>query len=115
MRASGRLARLAPEHSCVALPLAQRSKDAADVHQDGGRDAFDVRLRLLVPLTNKAGTPLELESLTCKVQLLVPGQGSVDGSDTLVVPTTAKGARKVKVESVKKGSVDTTTQPSVKA
>jgi hypothetical protein len=80
---------------------------AIRVHRDGGRDALDVRLRLLAPLVDKpTGQPLELESLTCLVQLKVPGirvedDGSTDG--VLVVPTTVAGARSLRVKAFKRG------------
>jgi hypothetical protein len=72
---------------------------AIRVHKDGGRDAIDVRFRLIVPLATTDGRPLELESLSCRLQLRVPGMKTTTGGgdDALVVPTTAKGAQVVKV------------------
>jgi hypothetical protein len=85
-------------------------------HKDEGRDALDVRFRLLVPLTSSSGAPLELESLTCGVQLRVPGMAAVgDGKDdVLIVPTTSAGPRRLAVEAVVERKTNRKSAASVK-
>ena len=64
-----------------------------------GRDVIDVRFRLRTPLKDDIGQPMELDTLTCFVQLHVPGvalEAGADGRSTLVVPTTAGGVRLLK-------------------
>jgi hypothetical protein len=89
---------------------------AIRVHKDGGRDAIDVRFRLIVPLATPDGRPLELESLNCRLHLRVPGMKTTTGGadDALVVPTTANGAQVVKVLVQEKHKVNTEPSLSVK-
>lgn len=78
--------------------------DATRVHREGGRHAIDVRFRLMAAWReSSSGRPFELDSLTCHLQLRLPGLGIVDGSgdEELIVPTTAKGARMLTVKLVK--------------
>jgi hypothetical protein len=92
---------------------------AIRVHKDGGRDALDVRLRLLEPLVER-GTdrPFELDSLTCQVQLKVPDLkvddiGQSDG--TLVVPSSVDGPRVVTVRAARNRAPSLKVELSVKA
>jgi hypothetical protein len=90
----------------------------ATASQRSGRDALDVRLRLLKPLVER-GTdrPFELDSLTCQVQLKVPDLkvddiGQSDG--TLVVPSTVDGPKVVTVVAVDDRKTQTTAEQSLK-
>ena len=92
------------------------TEDAVRPHREGGRDALDVRFRLTKAVSEKLGKTPELEALTCMVQLRVPGAG-VEGSDdpngTLVVPTSVKGPRRVKVDAVKRRHSNTASHRSL--
>ena len=90
---------------------------AVRVHKDDGRDAIDVRFRLVVPLNASDGRPLELESLTCRLHLRVPGMNAAaSGSDdTLIVPTTAKGPQRLTVQPVAGRQTSDRTKLSVTA
>jgi hypothetical protein len=76
-------------------------------HRDGGRDALDVRFRLVTQIVDKASSqPLELEALTCLMQLQVPGV-KVDPSgnnndESLFMPTTARGAKRLNLTAFKR-------------
>jgi hypothetical protein len=93
-----------------------QSTGAVRVHKDDGRDAIDVRFRLIVPMNSRDGRPLELQSLQCAIQLRVPGMkvSEVGGDDALIVPTTAKGAKSLTVNPVKQGIRNFEVQLSVK-
>jgi hypothetical protein len=102
------------------LPRAPISatRSVATASQRSGRDALDVRLRLLKPLVER-GTdrPFELDSLTCQVQLKVPDLkvddiGQSDG--TLVVPSTVDGPKVVGVAIVTDGKRQTNVSRSSK-
>jgi hypothetical protein len=90
---------------------------AIRLHQDAGANALDIRFRLIKEFLDRSGTPLELGSLVCQVQLLVPAANIDDqgkeGGD-LIVPTTAAGPQTLKVEAVVKrlpnDKVEATTQ-----
>jgi hypothetical protein len=88
-------------------------------HRDSGRDALDVRFRLVTAIVDKASSqPLELEALTCLVQLQVPGV-KVDPSgnnndESLVVPTTSRGSQSLKVVLVDERSIKQDRALSVK-
>jgi hypothetical protein len=69
--------------------------------RDDDKDALDVRLGLPKPLADKnTGTPLEIENLTCILQLRIRGvrvdQALGSRDDVLVLPTTTAGARDVR-------------------
>ena len=61
------------------------------------------------------GRPLEIEALTCQLQLKIPNMGTQAGKDeTLIVPSTAKGPQALKVEPIVDRLLQTEPTRSVK-
>ena len=83
------------------LGLTLNTIDLADqLRKVNGRDVIDVRFRFRTPPKDDTRLPMELDTLTCFVQLHVPGvalEPGADGRSTLVVPTTHSGPKRLKV------------------
>lgn len=72
-------------------------------HKINGRDMLDVRFRLRNRFRDDRGLFMELDSLTCFVQLRVEGGADEEAPNSvLVVPSTSKGAREVAVAAFKR-------------
>lgn len=76
---------------------------AVKAHKINGRDVLDVRFRLRNRFRDDRGLFMELDSLTCFVQLRVEGGADEEAPNSvLVVPSTSKGAREVAVAAFKR-------------
>ena len=72
--------------------------NAVKVHDADGRDVLDVRFRLREPLRDDQRAFMELDSLTCFVQLRVEGAAAEEGpKSVLVVPSTVGQSRHVRI------------------